>query len=68
MENETLIYGLEFQARSLAPVLADTEKIKFLIGTQSLKQICNQIHLVEFNDEESTLKTTGLVCEIQSVS
>lgn len=73
MDNEnSVIYGLEFQviidqnlciliiclqARSLASVLADTEKICFLIGTQSLKQATNQVHLVEFNDEDSTLKT-----------
>lgn len=56
MANEnSVIYGLEFQARALAPVLAETEKIKFVIGTQSLKQN-NQIHLVEFNEENSTIK------------
>jgi WD40 repeat protein len=38
--------------------LAETEKIRFLIGTQSLKQATNQIHLVEFNEEDSTLKTS----------
>ncbi|XP_044746634.1 EARP-interacting protein homolog [Coccinella septempunctata] len=57
MDNEnSLIYGLEFQARALAPILAETEKLKFIIGTQSLKQSNNQIHLVEFNEEESVLK------------
>ncbi|KAF7273213.1 hypothetical protein GWI33_014065 [Rhynchophorus ferrugineus] len=56
--DNSLIYGLEFQARALAPQLAETEKISFLIGTQSLKQTNNQIHLVEFNEEISTLKTT----------
>ncbi|EFA07641.1 EARP and GARP complex-interacting protein 1 [Tribolium castaneum] len=59
MENEnSVIYGLEFQARALAPQNAEIEKICFLIGTQSLKQATNQIHLVEFNDEDSTLKTS----------
>ncbi|KAL1518138.1 hypothetical protein ABEB36_001808 [Hypothenemus hampei] len=59
MSNEnSVIYGLEFQARALAPQLAETEKIRFIIGTQSLKQANNQIHLVEFNEEISTLKTT----------
>lgn len=38
--------------------VAETEKIRFLIGTQSLKQVNNQIHLVEFNEETSVLKTT----------
>ncbi|XP_050300750.1 EARP-interacting protein homolog [Anthonomus grandis grandis] len=54
----SVIYGLEFQARALAPQLAEAEKIRFLIGTQSLKQSNNQIHLVEFNEEISTVKTT----------
>lgn len=59
MSNEnSVIYGLEFQARALAPQLAETEKIRFLIGTQSLKQTNNQIHLVEFNEEISTVKTS----------
>ncbi|CAG9771069.1 unnamed protein product [Ceutorhynchus assimilis] len=59
MSNEnSVIYGLEFQARALAPRLAETEKIHFLIGTQSLKQTNNQIHLVEFNEEISTIKTS----------
>ncbi|KAF2897775.1 hypothetical protein ILUMI_08406 [Ignelater luminosus] len=59
MENEnSVIYGLEFQARALSAQLAETEKIRFLIGTQSLKQVNNQIHLVEFDEENSTLKTT----------
>lgn len=59
MSNEnSVIYGLEFQARALAPQLAETEKIRFVIGTQSLKQSNNQIHLVEFNEEISTVKTS----------
>ncbi|KAF5274412.1 hypothetical protein FQA39_LY07292 [Lamprigera yunnana] len=58
MENEnSIIYGLEFQARALCPQLADTEKIRFFVGTQSLKQVNNQIHLVEFDEEKSTIKT-----------
>lgn len=59
MENDnSIIYGLEFQARALTAQVAETEKIRFLIGTQSLKQVNNQIHLVEFNEETSVLKTT----------
>lgn len=45
------------QARALTPQQAETEKIRFLIGTQSLKQTNNQVHLLEFDDENSTLKT-----------
>ncbi|KAG5881139.1 hypothetical protein JTB14_020842 [Gonioctena quinquepunctata] len=59
MDNEnSVIYGLEFQARALAPQLAEIEKVRFLIGTQSLKQANNQIHLIEFNEEVSTIKTS----------
>ncbi|CAH0550838.1 unnamed protein product [Brassicogethes aeneus] len=57
MDENSVIYGLEFQARALAPQLAETEQIRFIIGTQSLKQTNNQIHLVEFNEEISTIKT-----------
>ena len=41
----------------MAPQLSETEKIRFYIGTQSLKQANNQVHLVEFDEENSTLKT-----------
>ncbi|CAG9859497.1 unnamed protein product [Phyllotreta striolata] len=59
MDNDnSVIYGLEFQARALTPQLGETEKIRFLIGTQSLNQTNNQIHLIEFNEEISTLKTS----------
>nr|CAH7754925.1 unnamed protein product [Callosobruchus chinensis] len=58
MDNENaVIYGLEFQARALAPQLAETEKIRYIIGTQSLKQTNNQIHLLEFDEEKSTVTT-----------
>ncbi|CAH1992330.1 unnamed protein product [Acanthoscelides obtectus] len=63
MDNENaVIYGLEFQARALAPQLGETEKIQFIIGTQSLKQTNNQIHLLEFNEEKSTIKTVPSRC------
>ena len=32
-----LIYGLEFQCRALSPVEADTDNVRFLVGTQGLK-------------------------------
>lgn len=46
-----------FQARTLAPQLADSEhnEIRFFVATQTLKPQ-NQIHLVEVNDTKSTLK------------
>lgn len=53
-----ILSTLSSQARALAAQLAETEKIRFVIGTQSLKQVNNQVHLIEFNEEDSTLKTT----------
>ncbi|KAH0534316.1 EARP-interacting protein homolog [Cotesia glomerata] len=58
MENENpVIYGLEFPARALAAQNAETDVVRFIVGTQSLKLPDNQIHLVEFNDETNKLKT-----------
>lgn len=55
----TTTYSYElFQARVLTPQLAETEKVRFFMGTQSLKQAKNQVHLVEFDEENSTLQNT----------
>uniref|UniRef100_A0AAQ5ZU31 Uncharacterized protein n=1 Tax=Amphiprion ocellaris TaxID=80972 RepID=A0AAQ5ZU31_AMPOC len=38
MEDDApVIYGLEFQARALTAQTAETDAIRFLVGTQSLK-------------------------------
>ncbi|XP_075161407.1 EARP-interacting protein homolog [Haematobia irritans] len=50
------IYGLELQARSLAPQLGELNEIRFFIATNSLKPTTNQVHLVEYNEERSTIK------------
>ncbi|XP_024084844.1 EARP-interacting protein homolog [Cimex lectularius] len=56
-EYEHLIYGLEFQARSLAtqtaPHNVDCDVTRFMIGTQTLKLANNQIHIIEIGDEAS---------------
>ncbi|XP_066938476.1 EARP-interacting protein homolog isoform X2 [Macrobrachium rosenbergii] len=53
MDDAPVIYGLEdFQARALAAHTAETEKINFLVGTQSLRRI-NQVQLIEFDDDTS---------------
>jgi hypothetical protein len=49
-----LIYGLEFQCRALAPVEADTDNVRFLVGTQGLK-IPNQIQELELDEDTRTL-------------
>ncbi|KAI4481675.1 PREDICTED: protein TSSC1 [Polistes canadensis] len=52
-----LIYGLEFQTRALSAQTAETDIVRFLVGTQSLKLTNNQVHLVELNEETNGLKT-----------
>lgn len=48
--NNLNIYGLEFQARSLCSQLAESNEVRFLLATQSLKPN-NQIHLVKVDDD-----------------
>lgn len=45
-----IIYGLEFPGRALAARVAETERIQFFCGTQSLKHE-NQVHLIEYDEE-----------------
>ncbi|KAK3889979.1 hypothetical protein Pcinc_006055 [Petrolisthes cinctipes] len=53
MDDAPVIYGLEdFQARALTAHTAETEKINFLVGTQSLRRV-NQVQLIEFDDDTS---------------
>lgn len=49
-----LIYGLEFQCRSLCSVAADTDNVSFLVGTQGLK-LPNQIHHIQLREDTQTL-------------
>lgn len=56
MEDDTpVIYGLEFQARALASQLAESDAVRFMVGTQSLKLSHNQVHVVELNEETGGL-------------
>lgn len=61
MEDESpVIYGLEFQARALSAQNAETDVIRFFVGTQSLK-FENQIHQLEYDEENnSVIKTVYL--------
>lgn len=52
-----VIYGLEFQTRALSAQNAETDIVRFLVGTQSMKLNNNQVHLVELNDETNKLRT-----------
>lgn len=54
MEDDApVIYGgLEFQARALAPQVAEPDAIRFFVGTQSLKGE-NQVHQIDFDEENN---------------
>ncbi|XP_061651816.1 EARP-interacting protein homolog isoform X2 [Phyllopteryx taeniolatus] len=61
MEDDApVIYGLEFQARSLTAQTAETDAIRFLVGTQSLK-FDNQIHIIDFDDENNIINKNVLL-------
>uniref|UniRef100_A0A8C1NHM7 EARP complex and GARP complex interacting protein 1 n=1 Tax=Cyprinus carpio TaxID=7962 RepID=A0A8C1NHM7_CYPCA len=61
MEDDApVIYGLEFQARALTAQTAETDAIRFLVGTQSLK-FDNQIHIIDFDDENNVINKSVLL-------
>ncbi|XP_029350329.1 EARP-interacting protein homolog isoform X1 [Echeneis naucrates] len=61
MEDDApVIYGLEFQARALSAQTAETDAIRFLVGTQSLK-FDNQIHIIDFDDENNIINKNVLL-------
>uniref|UniRef100_A0AAY5L5B6 EIPR1-like beta-propeller domain-containing protein n=1 Tax=Esox lucius TaxID=8010 RepID=A0AAY5L5B6_ESOLU len=60
MEDDApVIYGLEFQARALTSQTAESDAIRFLVGTQSLK-FDNQIHIIDFDDENNIISKSVL--------
>ncbi|XP_074516078.1 EARP-interacting protein homolog isoform X2 [Sebastes fasciatus] len=61
MEDDApVIYGLEFQARALTAQTAETDAIRFIVGTQSLK-FDNQIHIIDFDDENNIINKNVLL-------
>lgn len=56
-EGNSIIYGLEHQTRALSPQYGESDAIRFLIGTQSLKPNANQIHVVELEEDTGALHT-----------
>ncbi|KFM72860.1 Protein TSSC1, partial [Stegodyphus mimosarum] len=58
MEDDApIIYGLEFQARALSAQTSETDIVRFLVGTQSLK-FENQIHQLEYDEENNSIVKT----------
>ncbi|XP_046924370.1 EARP and GARP complex-interacting protein 1 isoform X2 [Lynx rufus] len=67
MEDDApVIYGLEFQARALTPQTAETDAIRFLVGTQSLKYD-NQIHIIDFDDENNIISKNVLLHQVGEI-
>nr|KAF6429269.1 EARP complex and GARP complex interacting protein 1 [Molossus molossus] len=67
MEDDApVIYGLEFQARALTPQTAETDAIRFLVGTQSLKYE-NQIHIIDFDDENNIINKNVLLHQVGEI-
>ncbi|XP_060790670.1 EARP-interacting protein homolog isoform X1 [Neoarius graeffei] len=61
MEDDApVIYGLEFQCRALTAQTAETDAIRFLVGTQSFK-FDNQIHIIDFDDENNIINKNVLL-------
>ncbi|XP_039749816.1 EARP and GARP complex-interacting protein 1 [Pararge aegeria] len=56
-EGNSIIYGLEHQTRALSPQYGESDAIRFLIGTQSLKPNTNQVHVVELEEDTGALHT-----------
>lgn len=56
-DDAAIIYGLELQARALTAQTAETEAVRFFVGTQSLKSD-NQVHEIEFDDEHNRINKT----------
>ncbi|XP_041976880.1 EARP and GARP complex-interacting protein 1 [Aricia agestis] len=56
-EGNSIIYGLEHQTRALSPQYGESDAIRFLIGTQSLKPQTNQVHVVELEEDTGALHT-----------
>uniref|UniRef100_A0A8C9SWM9 EARP complex and GARP complex interacting protein 1 n=2 Tax=Scleropages formosus TaxID=113540 RepID=A0A8C9SWM9_SCLFO len=67
MEDDApVIYGLEFQARALTAQTAETDAIRFLVGTQSLK-FDNQIHIIDFDDENNIINKSVLLHQVGEI-
>ncbi|XP_026332666.1 EARP and GARP complex-interacting protein 1 [Hyposmocoma kahamanoa] len=66
-EGNSIIYGLEHQTRALSPQYGESEAIRFLIGTQSLKPQSNQVHVVELEEDTGALHTKVFKHEIGEI-
>uniref|UniRef100_A0A8B9PY53 EARP complex and GARP complex interacting protein 1 n=1 Tax=Apteryx owenii TaxID=8824 RepID=A0A8B9PY53_APTOW len=54
------------QARALTPQTAETDAIRFLVGTQSLRYD-NQIHIIDFDDENNIINKNVLLHQVGEI-
>ncbi|EFJ30103.1 WD40 repeat protein [Selaginella moellendorffii] len=59
MQGSQNTYGVKYQARCIAAVVADTQRTRFLVGTLSLREE-NEIHLLQIGDKTGALAFDGL--------
>ncbi|KAL3686907.1 hypothetical protein R1sor_013216 [Riccia sorocarpa] len=52
-------YGVKYQARCIAPYVLDSQRTRFLVGTQSLREE-NEVHLITLPDNSSDIICEGL--------
>uniref|UniRef100_A0A452FEX9 EARP and GARP complex-interacting protein 1 n=1 Tax=Capra hircus TaxID=9925 RepID=A0A452FEX9_CAPHI len=60
VEDDMASVDLPSDARALTPQTAETDAIRFLVGTQSLKYD-NQVHVIDFDDENNIISKTVLL-------
>jgi hypothetical protein len=55
------VYGAQLnKSRCLVPVLGDTQRNRFLVGTLSLHSSENEVHLIEYSSEQNDVYNVGL--------
>ncbi|XP_010130262.1 PREDICTED: protein TSSC1, partial [Buceros rhinoceros silvestris] len=69
LEGQELIPALKLavsRARALTPQTAETDAIRFLVGTQSLRYD-NQIHIIDFDDENNIINKNVLLHQVGEI-
>jgi len=67
MDENSLIYGLELQARALTPQYGESNDVCFFIATNSLKPT-NQVHLIQYEEEQGSVQSKVNIWDDQSMS
>ncbi|KAI9101004.1 protein TSSC1 [Phlyctochytrium arcticum] len=54
MDSEGCVYGLEHQARCLRAQLSESDRTRFYVGTQILKE-ANELRLLDFDEDDNVI-------------